>query len=295
MDQRPNRYKNIHWNGIHLRLPFTWETIFSGKNHLVFENDLQPTLELRWTNNNNQSPEKRKKALIKRLRRELQTPVKEISPPIGDDDLPDFFECTWLSWRNDHIVTGAILSCLKCQTLFLIRFHQFDGTISKIISPLLASIRCHGTTHDKTLWTIQDLRFKIPANYTLQNYNVAAGFTRLSFSAPGSLAHVCRLATASERLKVHNMEMMLSTLLGNPLPEERLSTHSTSVLYQCSPSILSQIFIRLKRHKPFCWAKIWHDITNDRLLVLMVESIRPIDEFEVQQISDSYEIIQPNS
>lgn len=50
-----NTWRTIGWNGLTLSCPEKWETIVSGKRHLLFEEDFAPIFELRWQNNNKSS------------------------------------------------------------------------------------------------------------------------------------------------------------------------------------------------------------------------------------------------
>lgn len=286
--------KDLHWNGIHLQLPRNWEVIFSGKNHLLLENDFHPILELRWNNATKESIPKQKKRIEKQMARELPGSIYEIETPQKFHQLPANFETFWYSRHEHGDASTAILSCKTCPTLVLLRFHEYHQDISVTLYQILSSLRCHphGSTGQLQPWTIQDLHFTLPESYSLKNYTIGAGFTSLTFSEPGTTLHVCRLATAAERLKKHDMISILGLLLDTEPEISELEVLSTALIYSRKPSIPRQIFMRIKRRKPFCWAKIWHDNVNDRLLALIIESIRPIDQDKAHVILESYEIIQ---
>ncbi len=278
--------REIAWNGLRFETPQQWEVIISGRNHILFESDFQPVLELRWDSSSNQTTEKRIAKIVKKLQKELELPIAEVPFPSAWKDGLEGYEQTWLSWRDDKLVTGAVLLCEKCGTLLLLRFFHTDN------SPLemLTTLHCHVDKGNVTPWSIQDFKLSLPKPFSLLHYNLAAGFTRLSFSAPRAILHVCRIAPARERLKRQKLQNILKTLLGVPDLDENADILRHTVEYYRSPSIFSQIIIRLRRQKPFCWARIWHCEDSDRLLAVIMESIRPIDVSTVHAICETYEI-----
>ncbi len=283
--------KEIAWNGLRLEIPPQWEVIVSGKNHLLFEVDFHPVLELRWDTSTTTPKDNRTGKILKNLQKELELPVVEISPPANLQNNLEKYQTTWLSWRDDRLVTGAILLCRACNTLLLLRLHDPQNAGMDSPVAVLQSLNCHAAQDLHTPWAIQDFRVQLPDAYTLLHYNLAAGFTRLTFSSPGTLLHICRIAPAGERLKQQTLPNILKTLLNTSFIEENVAICDHTVEYQRRPTIFTQIIVRLRRQKPFCWARIWHCKDTDRLLAVVMESIRPIDMTTAQEICKTYAIL----
>ncbi len=283
--------KEIAWNGLSLVIPHQWEVIISGKNHLLFESDFQPVFELRWDSSSTQTTEKRIAKIVMKLQKELELPIAEVPFPSEWQDGLDGYAQTWLSWRVDKQVTGAVLLCKKCGTLLLLRFFHSGNAQKSSPVEMLTTFHCHNDKGHDTPWSIQDFKLLLPDPFKLLHYNIAAGFTRLSFSSPGAILHVCRIAPARERLKGQELQNILKTLLDTPDLEENVEILPNTVEYHSSPSIFSQIIVRLRRQKPFCWARIWHCEESDRLLAVIMESIRPINISTVHAICETYEIL----
>ncbi len=288
MKWNPSTQRKICWNGLELKISCQWEAIVLGKSHLLFENDFQPVLELRWNSQKTPSKSDKLSKIIQKLQKELDLPITETSTPMYDKNLPKEFSKTWLTWHADKTISGVILQCHHCGTTLLIRFYHPDNTSQKEIISTLSGIICHRDTIPFTTWAIQDFQIEIPSSYQLENFNLAAGYTNLSFYHDGSTLHICRIAAAQERLLRKPIEEILTTLL--TLDQPNFKVGEEAIEYTRNPSIFRQILMRLKRKKPFCWAKLWHYSECDRLLGVIIESIRPVDVEKILKISHSYVI-----
>ncbi len=282
--------KEIQWNGLFVEIPCPWEVIVLGKKTLIFEVDFQPILEIRWEtpskNIKNHTPDK----LIQRMEKELKQPIARTLPPSSLQKTTNGFRTTWLSWQENQ-VCAAILHCKNCQTLYLASLHVHPSVEPEESLQVLSSLKCHVAHVNESKWAIQDISFHIPKSLSLQNYNLAAGYTQLTFSAPGNLLHICRIAPAMERLKEQGLPVILRTLLGHDSCTGYSELEGGGLQYHRSPTIFDQILTRLRRKKPFCWARLWHNAEKDRLQAVIIESIRPIDIDTTNEICEKYAIL----
>ncbi len=291
MSIRATAPKEICWNDIKLEIPPNLEVIVSGEHHLLFEIDFQPILEIRWDSSSKNRKNLKIEKIIQRMEKEFGRQVATVQLPNAILNNHVKYETTWLSWQDDHRLSGAILRCRSCNTLFLIRFLSNHTTQRDTAFSVISSLDCHASNGNGSVWSIQDLRIIIPKSHLLQNYNLAPGLTRLTFSSPGNLLHICRIAPARERLKKQKLTVILKTLLNKQIIENYTVKKEHTIEIQHHPTIFSQIIIRLRRQKPFCWARLWHNVERDRLQGVIMESIRPIDTEILQEVCENYAIL----
>ncbi len=278
------------WNGISITTPDTWEAAVTGSNHLHFESQLTPVFEIRWE----KIPQKSSSNSISRSIQQIEnlSGKKLRSFPIPsflDKLLPGYNKFSY-TWHDRQTISVLLLYCRSCSTFVLLQFfHDGDNTNHPIHN--IESFSCHNNDESAQLWSIQDFRVNIPPSFTLSGYNMAAGFTKLSFLKNKSSLHVCRIAPAAIRLQKQNLEEIFSILadLTQDEPVHRVS--ETFIQYERTPTIGVQVIMRLRRKKPFCVGTLLHDDKNDRLLCVILEGIHPPDKQTFKTIQSSYEII----
>lgn len=272
-----------------MQIPTSWETRFSGKQHLVFESDFEPTLQIRW--------EKVEHPNAKQLRKKLSQFTKQSSNISTRQDissqwkgLENKFGFLLLAQGIDNQVNSGICGCTHCKQLFYFQIHGKDPLLAMQAANCLSTIECHG--HKDSLWRVQDISLQISNDFQLTDYTFAAGLTRLSFQNSHLTLHSCKLGPADKRLGNQSLPEILKTLVGTDelhfIPDQ--SGHSQTALR--SPPIWQQVRYRLRRQQPFIHAKIYHDVVHNRLLAVVLLSNRPIAEKIAENIYQNYEIIQ---
>lgn len=263
----------IGWHGIRMQVPPQWETIVTGKHHLIFEEDFNPVFQLRWKKIGPLNPAKWNEK-SDQWWQQLGVTSQSIQLPFALKHLNNKFTQTRYYRGNQPMESGGLCYCSHCQTLFF--FQQLDAKSGmwKKTAEVLSTLTCHGELN--SLWQIQDFSLTTPSTYTLTDYTFKAGLTRLSFEADGYNMQICRLAQASHRLNSQSLEDLLCTLVGTRQLESKLSTDQQTCIGTRSPSITKQILFRMKKEKPFIETKIWRVPEHDRILACVASSTRPI-------------------
>jgi hypothetical protein len=283
-------WQTVGWNTLTLSCPARWETIITGTTHLLFEENFQPVLELRWEKEKKQSKHSIE-ATLHKIAEETGLPVQESLPPHWKK-LKERYAIKLLADNATKECKAAILICKECgTTLLLYFFHDLATKHHWDLINVLSSISCHEQNNrEKTLWAIQDFQILLPKSFKLSGHNFGAGLTRLSFIDSGGLTmHLCRLAGASQRLQTSSMLTLLNLLGDLNIPEEDAQHLESSVSHCSYPSIFQQIRSRIKREQPFHWVILRHHPEYDRLSGLFFFDKRPIPDKTISTILDSYE------
>lgn len=279
------------WNGLQFTLPEGCEDIVSGARHLLIEKDFLPVMEIRW-----ELPEGKKstasvKSVVRQLKKSSPDNFRETTPPqyIAEFARKKAVYSLQTDGAGDEI--SLIWQCTTCRTLILCRVYSQRAVSRNDIATTLQSISCHQQNDTPALWSVQDFRLHIPTGYHLDSYSFQAGLTRLLFKDKIARILFCRMAPASDRLADMSLERLLCSL------HDRLSIDNIEVCTEntanvsTSPSLMAQILLRLKRQKAFCRGMIRHDQASNRILALITESNRPIEQEFIQAIFSQYEII----
>lgn len=276
--------RHIGWNGVRFITPVTWETTVQAHHHLICENDLQPLFEIRWQADCKIEPNYNKEC-------------ERLGCIIKTDRIPDEL----LSLEPNHKITaygikgqkrlaGLFCYCSVCSTLIHINISCKKAADFKEIFKTISSLQCHLDNEQDALLSIQDFTLQLPESKTsMQSYKFQPGLSRIHLNSGDNSVHICRLASANKRLQNQSLQELLQTLCGI----DDLLIEGNEELYYThrSPSIMQQIVLRMKRKKPFVRAAIRHIKDKDRLLTLLMESKKPIDQQHFDNIWNSYDIL----
>lgn len=283
------RTRLVAWNGLRFSPPATWQPRVLGSRHLVFEEDFQPRLQLRW-----QTKAKATDGDLHRLAAGLAGPAGSVGlgaglagPGLAIDQNYQLF----LSLQGgDQDVAGGVGFCRTCHTL--LQFQVFHGNhrSRREVGRWLATLTCHG--EQESLWRIQDFSLVTPAAFALTDFNFAAGLTRLSFANGDLHLETCKLAPADIRLRHHSLAEILLTLCG----AGDLVTWQDEGGKFCeatrTPGIAGRVLLRLRRQRPFLRALIRHDTATNRILAVILSANHRIPPELFLSLCNRYEIVQ---
>ncbi|MFT5700309.1 MAG: hypothetical protein ACI8ZB_003183 [Desulforhopalus sp.] len=278
----------IGWNGVRLRVPENWETIVSGPNHLIFEDDFNPIFQIRWKKIDVLSPQKWQEKCDDWWQ-QLGVTNGAVKFPPELNKLADKFTLRRYYRGKQPMQSGGICYCDQCHTLFFFQQLGSESSMWKKTAEVLSTLSCHGFT--STLWKIQDFSVKTLAQHTLTDYTFKAGLTRLSFSADTCNLQICRLGQASSRLSSQSLEGILFTLADTRELQVELSKDKNTCSGARSPSVTKQILFRMRKEKPFIDSKIWLVPEHDRLLACIASSKRPISTIDVTSCYETFQIV----
>lgn len=280
--------KETGWNGLLLQCPQAWDVIVRDNHHLLFEDDFQPVLELRWhTNRGNIA--NATKTILRNLQKDSGLfPAKSL--PASWQHLTQKYNLHLLLAGKEKDSRAALITCKECGTSLLFYFFDALSPAHRDITSLFESIGCHQEEKNKTVWAIQDFRFLLPTSYKLDSYNFGAGLTRISFTHGSLILHLCRLAPASQRLQSTDLSHLLMILGDVEIEKREITETDTMVSHSRHPAIYKQVLDRFKRKLPFHEMVLRHHRECDRLTGLFMLDKKPIPKNSAEDILNSYEI-----
>jgi len=290
LSEKTNATRQIGWNGIRLTTHRSWETHIGGQNHLIFEKDFAPLLEIRWQKAKKRNNPK-SKAILKRIKK-ADSALHQKKLPVEWSFIKDNYHVTCYGRLHGLPFDTGVFVCKHCQTILLLKLSNQSENSAQLLKNCLKTISCHQADNEPELWSLQDFQLWLPSSYSLIDYSLAAGLSRISFNHKKIILHTCKLAPADTRLTSQPLEEILTSLTDIPNLQVQISCEGKICDGWRTPTIPRQVALRFQRKKPFVQAKIRHDISNNRLLAVVLESIRPIPSETSQTISDNYEIVQ---
>lgn len=291
MQHPPTR--TIGWNGITLDIPSSYEDIVSGPHHLLFEQDFMPVLEIRWQPGKFSSTPTAE-SLIAGINKQTKGNWSKVKLPALVKKAVSWSNPVGLARPGEEELSALILFCTSSATVVFCHIYPHPALDIATMAGILGSISCHAAPEETTLFAVQDIQLTVPASCTLKDFAFGAGFSRLSFTRKDQTFHAIRLAPADDKLAGRHPTEILVTLdekLGDATHQSR-EVDGWNEMFN-TPPLKSQVLQRLKRITPFSRGRIFHDKTNDRLLVVIFESKKPISGEDLQPLCDSYEIIPP--
>ncbi len=282
----------ISWNGLHLAIPITWDTIVRADRHLIFEQDLRPALELRWEI----PPAKRdshnqRAKIISQLQSEANRPLREMETPVSLAGCSAAFAVQCFTYSSSSGSECALLTCKACSRSILLKFYAQFHELPEKDSKIIDSLTCwHGGETDSP-WSIHDISFRLPKGFSLHSHSFRFGLSRLSFSSRTAQLTLCRLAPASEHLKQRTFQELFGAFAQSD-PEDHEIIDTYTLQYDRIPGMSERLVSRIRRRKPFLTARFNHLVTHDRITGFLLESSQTIQPETVQIIQDSYGIIQ---
>lgn len=280
--------KSIGWNGVRMAIPASWETRVTESCQLVFEDEFQPILQLRWYRRAGHWPKELRKIAAAFPDRAETAVAKGVIDSLWLP-LEERFQRVASSGSEDGTMTAGIFSCPQCHTLFQFQIHPGNTRTIESSVDCLATLSCHG--HAETLWCIQDFSLSTPKPFQLTDYSFLAGLTRLALAADRLTLETCKLAPADVRLSRQSLGEILLALTAIPDLEIRDDAERESCEGSRSPGIAGRMLLRLRRAKPFVQAKIWHDRAHNRLLAVVLTGSRPIPDTLLPALAGNYAIV----
>jgi hypothetical protein len=283
------RTRLVAWNGLRFSPPATWEPRLVGSRHLVFEEDFQPRLQLRW-----QKVDKARDEDLYRLAADLAGPAGSVSSGAGLaghwPPIDQHYRLLLSLKGKDQQLAGGICFCRTCHTLLQFQVFQPHHRSPLEVGRWLATLSCHG--QQEALWRIDDFSLVTPLAFTLIDFNFGAGLTRLSFTDRDLRLDTCKLAPADILLRHQSLAEILLTLCGAGDLATWQNDDGESCQAMRTPGIAGRVLLRLRRQRPYLRAHIRQDVATNRILAVILAANRRIPPELLLSLCDRYEIVQ---
>ncbi len=274
-----SRMRTIAWNGIRCSLPRSWQPTRIGLDHLAFEDEHGPVLEVRW------SPlrrgRKKQTALYNRLKRTAKSNHCHIQldtlPESWRQSLPQY-TLSRFSWHGEAIAAeGVMIICPQCGRTTLLQFYHLPGKADlMLIERILATFKDH-QNKGMMLWSLFDIELSIPQEFQLVTYQFNAGAFFLSFKHRGTTVDLYRFAPADVILKQASLlDFAEHRWPGDPhhrYPHENDTARHALLTYPTTSSapLLKRMLCKLAGKSITAWVQVRHVKNANRIMAVRVE------------------------
>lgn len=286
-------WKTIAWNGVRFAVPDDWDPARIGRRHLLLESEPGPVMEIKWA------------AVKGRFsgRRQLRKVYRHVGRNGG------VFQETALSekWRaaapgfevqgflwdaGSERAEGVLLYCPSCHTASMIQFLERPG--ASVIAPhaaqVLASFRDH-RSDGRVAWALYDMVAFLPDHFVLARHQFQTGRFVLEFNGRGRRLTLYRWAPAEVLLQNRNLADFAQAVAGGQSLSFRPSTTRGHPAVDggdalpVGPGGRLQARLGMARFRRL---RLWHVAGLNRILGVRLEARRPIEDPEIQAVSDGY-------
>jgi hypothetical protein len=286
--------KQVAWNGICFRAPAEWELGKIGARHLILEDEAGPVMEVKWGSVKGAFSHK---TLLKRLTAsqsgKLSSSLAEwFLPPPWQKALAGF-EASGLLWQGQQISgRGVILFCRVCRHATLIQFFR-DSSAKReqVLLSVLKSFQDH-RQDGRTLWSVFDIRAKLPAGLRLVRHRFEAGKYELLFNDGKQNLYLGRWAPAAAILGGRDLIWFCGTIPGFEAAQPHWLPKDEDKVVEAVRSPAGswrRAICRLKIKPSFFWYRLWHLEAKNRILSVRAESKTPLDVQLLNRICADYE------
>ncbi len=169
--------KNIAWNGISIKIPFSWEIDSLDPAHMLIGDEGQPKMEVKWS----EAPkrftiEKYLKKFISQSQRLLHIKIYELPTPNSFSHPMQTLKFFFFSWESKTSKgNGTLIFCSFCKRLSMVRFFSnVQISHNSLHSIILSSFSDHASS-GQMRWEVFGLEFATPKSFELIDYSFKPG------------------------------------------------------------------------------------------------------------------------
>ncbi|MCP4694326.1 MAG: hypothetical protein GY859_40215 [Desulfobacterales bacterium] len=287
-------WKETAWNGIRFSAPPDWAPAVIDPAHLLLEREARPVMEIKWWKIKGSFSHKRALRRLTSLHGKRSGKTLEERPlPPGWKKSLTRFEATCFSWRGaDMAGQGAILHHPGRGGAVMVQFFS-PAAHPDARERVLASLRDHGAD-DQVLWSVFDIRARIPRPFALAEYRFQPGRFKIGFKTATQNLTLHRWAPASILLENKDLSDFLNTLGDYTRGERRQITAGGRPCLDWSlvlpDALLSRILRRIKKQPAFQRFRLRRVEEKNRIMGVSASGKRPGDYSLMERVWSEYEI-----
>lgn len=286
--------QTIAWDGITLAVPKSWPVHTLGRGYLKMVADDGIVLELKWRANQKKFDVDRfLTRFLKGQRRKNTGSIDPLPLPAQWQSALSGFTTRGFAWNTrDRRALGLIIYCPVCNTATLMHLSGLpQERLETLVSPILEAFRDHGT-NDWQAWRVFDIHARLPKAYTLHEHRFLSGSFHLAFESAGKRLSLYRWGPAGALLASTDLRRFAHERLHTPLKAEMGATMpgGRGWYWHSRPSAgifhwLANLICRVYPHET---GRIWHLADRNRILAVVMNSRRPIDNDTLNLICTHY-------
>jgi len=201
------------------------------------------------------------------------------------------FDSTGFQWdAGAERAAGILLYCPICRTASMIQFLERPGADIAIAARVLASFRDH-RSDGRIAWALYDVAANLPDRFILDRCRFEAGRFVLEFKGPGRRLTLYRWAPADVLLQNQGLAEFAQTAAGGNGLVFRSSTVDGHPAVDGTDPMPAGCAGRWRARlglARFRRLRLWRMAGRNRILGVRLESLRPIEDPEMQVVSDTY-------
>jgi len=203
-------YREVAWGGIELCVPVEWEPRRVAEDHLLFESDCGPAMEIKWGAGGGRPLSR----LARGVRREGGVYRETALPSEWQLALPGR-EGSAFAWEaGGRRAVGACVRCCTCGTASLIQFFERgDAEGGRRALRVLSSLADHRPGR-RTRWRLFDISADLPRDFRLAASRFQPGRFELCFSRTHRALTLWRWAPAAALLQGRTLSEFAGTAAG---------------------------------------------------------------------------------
>jgi hypothetical protein len=263
----------------------------------MFADKSEPVMEIKWDRVRKRfSHRSQLRRLAVQHKKKFGNIVKEIPLPSEWKSHLNDFTSVAFSWHGPTISgTGAVLHCQKCNTATLIQFFQTDANPSENIAHrVLGSFRDH-PRDNHVIWSLYDIRARIPVEFNMISYRFDAGYYELVFSDKKCKITLGRWGPASALLRNRNLEEFAAITTRHSSKKAFQTVKIGPAAVDCvglQPDTWLTRMGNIGRHRAASTChRFLHLVEKNRILGIKVEGKKPIDTAFFDRICGDYQSV----
>lgn len=286
-------WKTIAWNGARFAVPGDWDPARVGRRHLLLESAPGPVMEVKWAAVPGRfSAGRHLRKLARQVGRNGGV-FRETALPALWRPCVAGFDATGFQWdAGAERAAGVLLYCPTCRTASMIQFLERPGAdiIIATAARVLASFRDH-RSDGRIAWALYDVAANLPDRFVLDRCRFEAGRFVLEFKGPGRRLTLYRWAPADVLLQNRSLAEFAQTAAGGNGLVFRSSTVAGHPAVDGTDPMPAgcagrwRVRLGLARFRRL---RLWRMAGRNRILGVWLESLRPIQDPEMQVVSDTY-------
>ncbi len=282
--------QDISWNGIRFQVPLSWQPVVILNNYLLFEDNYQPVLELKWQQIKGVFSVER---VVKRLRSSGSRKDSIEAQPIPLQWQHALATCNSYTFRwqgEKRYGTGLLRHCPECNLTTLLQFYMERPEDDPVCLHVLKSLRCHGEAVRRD-WSIYDIAFSLPLAADLQSQEFKTGRYRISFQADSLFFSLLRYKPAAALLAGGDLKEFGSQLLRHNEQFAGLDSALQQACWRKKGNSWLRFKKRLRKKQADHFLCLRHIPEHNVILGVQAKSNQPIDETVARQILDNYQAV----
>ncbi|MDW7771555.1 MAG: hypothetical protein SCH71_01570 [Desulfobulbaceae bacterium] len=281
-------WQETAWDGVMLQLPRNWQPTVVHKSYLFFEQEGEPAFAIKWEQVRGRFSAHR---ILDRLQHSLQPSHSVLRPWNMREEMPETaqdFSATGFQYQHGAATClGILLFCPRCRRATLLQHYTTDAGDRNILHHILQSFRDHHNGPER-LWSMYDIRARLPAKAELQSHEFLAGRYTLSFTLEQKNIRLYRFKPAAALLNDQSLQEFGALLAGDAVCIDNQNNRIAT--WEFTASGFDRLAALLGRKSGWIWLQLRIIEEKNAILAVKGEGSSYIDRQLLQHITENFTV-----